>query len=308
MTPTILCIGATLLDELYFCETTIVAQSSNPAHKTIGIGGVICNIAQNLASLGTPPALITAIGNDAEGNYILKELTKHGIDSSAFCITDVSTGKYVSVLSPQGDLYVAVCQDNGKRYLSVAYLQSKIDYIKTFDILIIDTNLDTEVIQWLIHFAKLHQKILIIEPVSVTKASKLATLDLEGVYMITPNEAELQAICTESATETNLLMASLWHRGVQTIWLRQGAMGSTLFSQSETISLSVPKITIVDSTGAGDAALAGWVFGIANGELPMTCLKLGHTLAMHILQRKGTVDANMNATTIYTLMKTYYND
>jgi sugar/nucleoside kinase (ribokinase family) len=126
--------------------------------------------------------------------------------------------------------------------------------------------------------------------------------------MITPNEAELQAICTESATETNLLMASLWHRGVQTIWLRQGALGSTLFSQSETISLSVPKITIVDSTGAGDAALAGWVFGIANGELPMTCLKLGHTLAMHILQRKGTVDANMNATTIYTLMKTYYND
>jgi sugar/nucleoside kinase (ribokinase family) len=72
--------------------------------------------------------------------------------------------------------------------------------------------------------------------------------------------------------------------------------------------LAVPKITIVDSTGAGDAALAGWVFGKLQGEDSITCLQLGHTLAIHVLLQKGTVAVSMNADTLYTLMKTYYNE
>lgn len=308
MATSVLCIGATLVDELYFCEATIVPHSSNPAHKTTGIGGVMGNIALNLAALNIKPALITAIGNDTEGNYILNQLTQQGINSAAFCITPESTGKYVSVLQPDGNLFVAVCQDNGKRYLSVEYMQSKSDYIKAYDMLIIDTNLDTDVIQWFIYFAKQHQKKLIIEPVSVSKASQLAKLDLDGVYLITPNEAELQAISTASYTDTVSLVTSLLKRGVQNIWLRQGERGSTWFAPSSTLHLSVPKITIVDSTGAGDAALAGWVLGKVQEDTPLNCLKLGHTLALHILQQKGTVDATMSATNLYDLMKTYYHD
>lgn len=306
MAHSILCIGATLFDELYFCDTSVVPQSSNPAYKTTGIGGVICNIAQNLASLGIPPVLITAIGSDAEGDHIHRELSKQGIDSSAFCITNESTGKYVSVLQPDGNLFVAVCQDNGKRFLSVDYLQSKLEVLQAYDILIIDTNLDRDVIQWLIYFAKHHQKTLVIEPVSVTKASQLATLDLDGVFMITPNEDELHAICKKTATDPAVLVDSLLQRGVHNIWLRQGAKGSTWYSASDTVSLTVPKITITDSTGAGDAALAGWVLGYLDNATPLQCLQLGHTLALHILQRKGTVDTALNASALYALMKTYY--
>ena len=51
MSKSVLCIGATLIDELYFCENTIVTHSSNPAEKTTSIGGVISNIVQHLALL-----------------------------------------------------------------------------------------------------------------------------------------------------------------------------------------------------------------------------------------------------------------
>lgn len=304
MSTTVVCIGATLIDELYFCETTIVPQSSNPATKTTGIGGVIANIVQNLASLGVPPAFLTALGNDAEGIAVQQQLQQQGVAMPATVMAPERTGKYVSVLSPEGDLFVAVCEDNCKRFLSVAYLASQSDYLKAFEWLIIDTNLDSEVIQWLIHFAKTHQKKLIIEPVSVTKATKLASLDLDGVYMITPNEAELQAISAGTTDSIGALLA----RGVQNLWIRQGALGSAWYAKETNVQVGVPKITIVDSTGAGDAALAGWVFGKLNEDTPTNCIRLGHTLAMHILQQKGTVATAMNADSLYTLMKTYYND
>ena len=307
MNKSVLCIGATLVDELYFCETNIISASSNPAQKATSIGGVISNIAQHLALLEVYPAIITAIGNDADGLFIQDSFLKSGIACDQSIVADDTTGKYVSILQPDGNLYVAVCQDSCGKYISVAYLETQTDYIKSYDILIIDTNLESKTIQWLIHFAKNHHKQLIIEPVSVSKAAKLATLDLTGVFMITPNEDELTAICTND-TQKEQLLAAVFDRGVQTIWLRKGAKGSVLYTAKHSIDLSVPTIQILDSTGAGDAALAGWVFGYVNGEDETTCLQLGHTLALDILKSKGTVDTSLTPATLYQHKKTYYND
>ena len=307
MNKSVLCIGATLVDELYFCENNVISASSNPAQKATSIGGVISNIAQHLALLEVSPTIITAIGNDADGLYIKDSFLKKGIDSTRFIIADNPTGKYVSILQPDGNLYVAVCEDSCGKYISVEYLETQIDYINNFDILIIDTNLESKTIQWLIHFAKNHHKQLIIEPVSVAKATKLATLDLNGVFMITPNEDELAAMCAKDTLKEQLLVA-LFDRGVQTIWLRKGAKGSELVTAAQSLDLSVPYIQVLDSTGAGDAALAGWVFGYVNGENEMTCLQLGHTLALETLKIKGTVNASLTPSALYKHKKTYYND
>ena len=307
MNKSVLCIGATLVDELYFCENNIIAASSNPAQKATSIGGVISNIAQHLALLEVKPAIITAIGNDADGLHIKDSFLKRGIVCDQSIIADATTGKYVSILQADGNLYVAVCEDNCGKYISVAYLETKTEYINSFDLLIIDTNLENKTIQWLIHFAKNHNKQLIIEPVSVAKAAKLEALDLNGVFMITPNEEELTAMCgTDTLKEQQL--TSLFDRGLKTIWLRKGEKGSVLFTAEQSLTLSVPSIQIVDSTGAGDAALAGWIFGYVNGEDEMTCLQLGHTLALEILKSKGTVDASLAPSTLYKYKKTYYND
>lgn len=307
MNKSVLCIGATLVDELYFCENNIIPASSNPAQKATSIGGVISNIAQHLAFLKVNPAIITAIGNDADGLHVKDSFLKSGIACNQSIIADDSTGKYVSILQPDGNLYVAVCQDSCAKYISVDFLETQADYIKGFDILIIDTNLESNTIQWLIHFAKNHHKQLIIEPVSVAKATKLATLDLNGVFMITPNEDELVAMCNKDTLKEQLLVA-LFDRGVQTIWLRKGAKGSEWVTAAQSVALSVPSVQIVDSTGAGDAALAGWVFGFVNGEDELTCLQLGHTLALEILKSKGTVDASLTPSALYKHKKTYYND
>ena len=76
MNKSVLCIGASLVDELYFCENNIVSNSSNPAQKSISIGGVSSNIAQHLALLEVNPAIITAFGNDADGLYIKDSFLK----------------------------------------------------------------------------------------------------------------------------------------------------------------------------------------------------------------------------------------
>ena len=74
MNKSVLCIGATLVDELYFCEQNCIPHTSNPAAKTTSIGGVISNIAQHLGVLQLHPSLITALGTDTDAEYIAKNL------------------------------------------------------------------------------------------------------------------------------------------------------------------------------------------------------------------------------------------
>lgn len=308
MNKTVLCIGATLVDELYFCEQYCLPNTSNPASKTTSIGGVISNIAQHLGLLQLQPSLITALGSDADADTIVKNLNQKGISLDHSVLADAATGKYVSILQPDGNLVVAVCQDSSSAYLTPDFLASKADFIKSFDLLIMDSNIPTESMQWLIDFAKAHQQKLIIEPVSVAKGSKLASLNLEGVFMITPNEEELVVIANSNSSQETAMVESLFHRGVQQVWVRKGNQGSVIYSPKQALALGVPEINSKDSTGAGDAALAGWVFGYLKQENETTCLQLAHALALEVLQTKGAVVQTINSDNLYRIKNTYYNE
>ena len=303
-----MCIGASLVDELYFCEQNCIPHTSNPAVKTTSIGGVISNIAQHLGLLDLQPSLITALGKDADGVYITKSLNQKGITLQESIVADDTTGKYVSILNPDGNLVVAVCQDISSQYLTPAFLATKTDYIKQFDLLIVDTNIPATSIQWLIDFAKENHQKIIIEPVSVAKATKLASLNLEGVFMITPNEEELRAMSGIETDNEFKLVDSFFSRGVQQVWIRKGQEGSVIYTPHLSVALDVPEISISDSTGAGDAALAGWVFGYMNHEDELTCLQLAHTLALEVLQIKGAVVQSINSDNLYQIKNKYYNE
>ena len=309
MNKRILGIGATLVDELYFCEKAIVAGSSNPAEKTNSVGGVISNIMQQLSLFKIDYSIITALGTDGEAEYVKNHFENVGVPTTDILQSEGATGKYVSILNSDGNLFVSVCEDHCSKNISVPFLESKSAFIQSFDLIVIDTNLATESIQWLITFCFQHQIKLIIEPVSVSKAMKLASLNLNGVYMITPNEEELLAICNNTiSTEESALVQHLFERGVAHLWVRKGAQGSVWHQQTQSIRLGVPTIQITDSTGAGDAALAGWLLGWVKQESDLDCMQLGHSLALEVLQTKGSINNDINLEKLYKIKRTYYHD
>ena len=150
---------------------------------------------------------------------------------------------------------------------------------------------------------------LIIEPVSVPKARKLAELDLKGVFLITPNEDELQVMTIGGFDTESSKIEQLMAKGVQHIWLRKGAAGS-LFCDDQLRQIHLPAISleVKDATGAGDAALAAWVAGFLNGDDIEKCMKAGHALAYEVLQQVGAVVEDLNENRMAVLIKKYDNE
>ena len=81
---------------------------------------------------------------------------------------------------------------------------------------------------------------------------------------------------------SNDIIDELLKRGIKNIWLRKGENGSGIYHANGFVSLHAPSIQVKDSTGAGDAALAGWVAASYLGKDEEQCLKAGHTLAAEV--------------------------
>ena len=127
--------------------------------------------------------------------------------------------------------------------------------------------------------------------------------------MVTPNIDELQAInSNKNTTDEKHIVESLLKQGIKYVWLRKGINGSTLYSVNQTIDLPAVTIDVRDSTGAGDAALAGWIYAYLKNEDQLNCLKTGHALAYEILQIQGTVMNDLTPDKLIQIQKKYYSD
>ena len=63
---------------------------------------------------------------------------------------------------------------------------------------------------------------------------------------------------------------------------------------------------VKDSTGAGDAALAGFVAAWYKGMDALTCLKWGHGMAAMVLMQEGTIAEHTDESALITLLDQYY--
>ena len=306
MSHKVVCIGAALVDELYFCKEPVIIGTSNPASVNRFVGGVMSNISQHLALLEIEAHYITVFGNDSDAGWMIQHLNRKHISTKDSKFIEGASGKYTSIQDKDGSLFTAVCVDICEKQLLPEHFESKKDLLLSAELILTDTNVPIETIDWLIRFSRENQKKLVIEPVSVVKARKLKELDLTGVFMMTPNEDEARSICASENDSFEELGNKLLSKGVENVWIRYGSRGSTLFTSTSTTSVSVPNINVIDSTGAGDSALAAWVFAFLAGYTVEKSIETAHTLAFEVLQQKGAVYEKLTPELLKQKTEYYY--
>ncbi len=126
ITAPIVCIGASNLDRKLRSLGPLALGTSNPARQTESFGGVARNIAENLARLGAPTSLITAVGPDASGRALLAHADEAGIDTRSVLLVDgAASGTYTAVLDEDGEMRVALADMAINDALTPAFFASR---------------------------------------------------------------------------------------------------------------------------------------------------------------------------------------
>lgn len=306
MPKPIICIGAALVDELFHATETILNATTNDAHVTKTAGGVARNIAHQLALLGVPVQLISVFGNDSDGNWLKQVCTEAGVQLDGSVTIEGLSGKYTGILDRDGSLYTAFLTNAAIQLISPSHLQQQRALLETAGYILADANVSVETMEWLLKFSKETAIPFIIEPVSVPPASKLKNIELEGLYLVTPNEDELPVMCKHESVNTRQQVDELLERGVEHIWLHNGIHGSSIVSKEKTVSLHASLVDVVDCTGAGDGSLSGFLLGKHLGLDDLECIKIAHSLSAEILQVNGAIATHLNQQDLLGLVPHYF--
>jgi pseudouridine kinase len=265
-----------------------VSGTSNPGQATVSVGGVGRNIAHNLSQLGMPVKLISVVGEDPEGDRLLRETAASGVDVAAVKRGRGSTGFYSAVLDRTGELVLGVSAMDILDQLTPAELERGRRMIDGAGFLVADCNLDIACLRWLQARATRSGVPLLIEPVSAPKSARLCELLESGlpVHTATPNLQQIEALtgrALKSEADIRRAAAALHERNVAHLLIGLGARGALLSSRNGAAARQhrIPPATAEtrDVTGGGDALVAGYVAGIMQGKSALDAALFGQAAA-----------------------------
>jgi len=268
------CIGAAHIDIKAHLTGEVHNASSNPARTVRTPGGVAGNVARNLGRLGLPVTLFSVVGDDPAGRTLLGELHAASVDTSGVRRSPgPPTASYLAILDREGRLLLAAADMEVYDVLDPAWADRVGPALGEFDAWVIDANLPAATISHLIrHVGKAH---LLADPVSVAKAPRLAGA-LARVDVLFPDRAEALALAglpPEGEAPVVAAATALRRRGVRRVVVSLGSRGAYL--DDGVMPRQVPALparSVVDVTGAGDAQIAGYVYGLSrvgDGRTPI---------------------------------------
>jgi pseudouridine kinase len=273
--PFVVVVGGANVDVKARTAAPLVAATSNPGTVVRTPGGVGRNIAENLARLGSRVALVSTVGSDPDGDWLVEQTAAAGVDVSSV-LRGGRTGRYVAVLDAGGDLAVGVSDMAATDDLGPEVLDH--DLIRSADLVVVDGNLPATTVDAVLALGVR----VVIDPVSVAKARRISPLlkEIRPVFAITPNEDELAALGS---------VAELHDRGVEVVWVRRGPAGSLLSTADGETILEAPEVTAIDVTGAGDAMLAAFCHRLLAGSSLAEAAAYGHEAAALTVASPHTV-------------------
>ena len=295
-------VGGANIDIKVAISGKTVPATSNPGTANVSLGGVGRNIAHNLARLGTAVKLISAVGNDPEGDRLLTETAAAGVDIRAVKRGGGKTGVYSAVLDRAGELVIGVSAMEVIDGITQRFLGRNRAEIAGAAFLVADCNLNRSSLQWLHHSAKQHGIPFLVEPVSAVKAEKLHAILRRGaaIHTVTPNVLQLATLTGRDLKGMDAVQRAartLHGRGVANVLVGLGPEGSLLSSvQGDAVRqhhIPAAQVKPRDVTGGGDAHVAGYVAGLAGGMRPLQAALLGQAAAGLAVSSAETVSRTM---------------
>lgn len=282
--PSVVVVGGANMDVKARSARTATPGTSNPGTSALAPGGVGRNVAENLARLGTRTHLVAAVGADALGDQVLAATSDAGVRVEQVRRSPHATGTYTAVLDADGELVVAVSDMRATDALAPADVDAARDLIAAASLVVLDGNLAAETLGYALDLAAAADVRVVLEPVSVPKAERLAPL-LDGsrpLFAITPNRDELAVL----GGDVDALHAC----GVTWVWVRLGADGSLLSGPTGRHELPAAEAAeVVDVTGAGDAMLAAFCHALLAGDDEAEAASYAHAAAALTVASTHTV-------------------
>ena len=259
MSEFITVIGGVNMDISAALTAPFVHADSVPGQVTLGCGGVARNIAHNLRLMGHEVKFVSLFGGETFGEMCWRECQAVGLDLSlSEQCEGLRNGLYLCVNDQTGDMIAAVADTDIVNHITPNFLAERIDGINDSCAVVADTNISTDTLLYLIDHCTAP---LFVDTVSTAKAPRvikaLQQSRTKRLHALKLNLLEAQTVTRrETAREA---AEDLTAMGIEQVYITLGSDGAYCSDGTRHEHFKALPTRVINTTGAGDAFIAGIV-------------------------------------------------
>ena len=286
--------GGANLDIIGRPSAALIPGDSNPGRVRFAFGGVCRNIAENLARLEVPVELITALGSDAAGRMIGEHCVAAGIGMEHTIPADgEASSVYMAITDEEGDMAWALSDMSTMDSITPGALAARSSVLSPAALIVADANLPSPALEFLAE--SFPETPLFIDPVSTVKSRKLIPL-LGKIHTLKMNCLEAEAITglpADTREHLTRIGGELVSRGIRRIFITSGSSLVYWNTGGREGFFSPPVVSATDTTGAGDAFMAGIVYSTIRGFGMDETLRVSAAMARLTVICRSAVNPDM---------------
>jgi sugar/nucleoside kinase (ribokinase family) len=277
--PDILCIGSVLWDVIGRTPAQMRLGSDVPGRISRLPGGVALNIAMALARFGLRPAVLTAIGRDAEGEELVAACDSRGVATGfAYRSDDLPTDRYMAIEGANG-LIAAIADAHsleaaGEKILApLADGQLATEAAPWAGPVAVDGNLTVALLDRIAASPLFAKADLRIAPASPGKAERLLPFLRRARATLYVNLEEAGLLCQSRFETSRAAAEALVARGAARALVTDGARDATdACAGADPLTHPAREVQVARVTGAGDTFMAAHIVAELRGADPLEAL------------------------------------
>ena len=262
---------------------------------TTGFGGKGANQAVMAAHCGAQVHFIGKLGKDVFGSAIADNFVKVGINSQCVDQSETPTGIAHICVDGNGENRIIIIP-GANHEIEISRAVEAINSIKDLSVVVAQCEIKQEVTLASFKAAKARGCITILNPAPFQPLSDEL---MELTDWLIPNESEFRELHGNLPTSDEILKS--FRAGKSSI-VTLGSQGAVYISSDGQLTyVGAPKVTAVDTTGAGDAFVGTFAYSLAIGKEPVAAMTLGVKVASLSVMRKGAQSSYPDQAEIATL-------
>ncbi|WP_457550608.1 carbohydrate kinase family protein [Archaeoglobus sp.] len=278
--------GALNVDKIYLVsEIPKAEEESYVLDLKVYPGGSSANTIVGLSRLGLKTGFIGKVGKDEEGAFLVEDLKKEGVDTHNVIVSDGRTGCAMVFVDKKGER--AILLDPALND-TIGFDEIDLDYVNKFKLL----HLSSFVCKFNDSSFESQKKLVEIfnGVVSFDPGSIYAKFGLEKIKplikhtdVFMPNEGEVKLLTGLDYKDG----AEFFLQWCEVVVVKRGDKGCYITDGKNSYEIPAYNVKVVDTTGAGDAFNAGFLYGYLKGKGLDECGKLGNYIASLCIQKVG---------------------
>lgn len=282
-------VGSTMIDLIAYASRTPAAGETIVGDDfRMGFGGKGANQAVMARLLGADVAMVNALGDDIFGDMTLRNFADLGIDTKHVLRVPGSSGVApIWVESDGTNRIIVVAGANGAMTPgAVTAAIAALAAIAQIDVVIGQLEIPQAATAAAFADARARGAITVLNPAPAAELD----VDLAAASdWLVPNESEFARLSGASAEVSDAEIVAFAAATRSRVVVTLGARGAALLGTDGLVRrIPAPLVRAVDTTGAGDAFIGAFAYGLARGMADEAAVALGVRCATDSVLRPGT--------------------